>query len=652
MKSRIFCFNRTILKKNVTRFWPLWGLYLAFLMFSMPISLFWLIRSGDYTKTYTAGERLGVVLKLLNMNLSPVIVFGVSVFFALAVFSYLYNARSCNMFHAFPVSRKELFVTNYMSGMLFLILPQVIAFLLSLLVCIIGNVTSVEYLLYWLAFSLGMDFFFYSLAVFCCMLTGQHFAAVAFYALANVIYLGLRILLHTVVAVLSYGFSYYDIRVTSWNVDTILSPLLFLSSRVEINPVYDDAGTELLSVTVGGGNVILFYCIPAVALVLLSWLFYRRRQLESAGDVVSYNWMKPIFRWLIGFCGGIGLSLILTVIFFLNSRYETLFLILMSVIFSCICFLLSEMILQKGFRIFKRRVWLEWMGCAAAVLFVLIGVQTDLFGLERRIPETDEVAAVLIENAYDISTDDPAQIEEIEEIHRRIVDHKKEYQKAFYDGAGYSSVQIAYYLKNGETIRRSYNVPLSDELLMEQDSAIAVIETLQSDPETLLEYLFTKNYKELSYTGGTLNRVTANGEEIVAELTAEEAQTLFEAYQKDVLAGNFTLSIMDDLTDEDNVATFYNNLTLESTRRRSKIQTIYDCIPGGGTEEFVNSSSPTSIWGKDDQRDPLCTINSYLELTPSCENTIQTLLELGVLKDESELITWDQYYEINDVDYE
>ena len=52
---------------------------------------------------------------------------------ALAVFSYLYSAKSTNMMHALPVNRLELYVTNYLSGLIFLIVPEIITFFITVL---------------------------------------------------------------------------------------------------------------------------------------------------------------------------------------------------------------------------------------------------------------------------------------------------------------------------------------------------------------------------------------------------------------------------------------------------------------------------------------------------------------------------------------
>lgn len=81
------------------------------------------------------------------------------------------------MVHALPVSRKELFLTNYCSGLLFLLAPQFLAFCVAVFVWFGSGVTRLEYLLRWLGLVAGEAFFAYSMAVFAAMLTGQ--AAIA-----------------------------------------------------------------------------------------------------------------------------------------------------------------------------------------------------------------------------------------------------------------------------------------------------------------------------------------------------------------------------------------------------------------------------------------------------------------------------------------
>lgn len=38
------------------------------------------------------------------------------------------------------------------------------------------------------------------------------------------------------------------------------------------------------------------------------WRAYRRRHLESAGDVVSVRWVRPVFKYGVAFCTAVTLS--------------------------------------------------------------------------------------------------------------------------------------------------------------------------------------------------------------------------------------------------------------------------------------------------------------------------------------------------------
>ena len=37
MQSGTSCFNKTIFKKNITHFWPIWGIYLVFLLYALGV---------------------------------------------------------------------------------------------------------------------------------------------------------------------------------------------------------------------------------------------------------------------------------------------------------------------------------------------------------------------------------------------------------------------------------------------------------------------------------------------------------------------------------------------------------------------------------------------------------------------------------------
>lgn len=192
MRSRTCYFNTAVFFKNVTRFWPVWVSYMLVCLWNLSIYTWTQINAytaSDFlTEAQRAEGRLTNVIDSLRMAVLPVPVFVFGAISGIAVFSYLYRARSANMSHALPVRREELFLTNYISGLLFLLVPQLLAFLVTVFVWFGNGVNQLEYLLQWLGLSAGEAVLAYSLAVFSAMLTGQMAAALVLTVLAMVIY--------------------------------------------------------------------------------------------------------------------------------------------------------------------------------------------------------------------------------------------------------------------------------------------------------------------------------------------------------------------------------------------------------------------------------------------------------------------------------
>ena len=125
MRSKTSCFNKTLFLKNLTRFWPLWG-GASFIgaLFSLAL-LSQLLRYGKDT---IASEPLEMTLGYYSIlsDLVPIICLLYGLLCALAVWGYLHNARSVNLMHILPIRREGLFVTNFLSGYVMLLLPFVV----------------------------------------------------------------------------------------------------------------------------------------------------------------------------------------------------------------------------------------------------------------------------------------------------------------------------------------------------------------------------------------------------------------------------------------------------------------------------------------------------------------------------------------------
>ena len=124
MQSRISCFNPTLLRKNLTRFWPLWGLA-SFVGVLFPLALLLdFIRRGPRAVP-SAAEFSNMYYSVVAGAL-PVVSLGYAILCAMVVWSYLYSARSVSLMHTLPIRREGLFATNFLSGMAMMLLPYAV----------------------------------------------------------------------------------------------------------------------------------------------------------------------------------------------------------------------------------------------------------------------------------------------------------------------------------------------------------------------------------------------------------------------------------------------------------------------------------------------------------------------------------------------
>ena len=155
MKSSPSFFNATVLKKNLSRFAPAWGLYtLGALM-----GLILLLDSGSH---WIAKNLVDVV------NILCVITPCYALLCAQLLFGDLYNSRMCNALHALPMKRETWFFTNVLSGFVFHLIPT--AVLTLLIIPVLAFYCPENSILAAPIFLLGTNLqfaCFFSLAVFC-----------------------------------------------------------------------------------------------------------------------------------------------------------------------------------------------------------------------------------------------------------------------------------------------------------------------------------------------------------------------------------------------------------------------------------------------------------------------------------------------------
>ena len=134
MASGTSCFNSALYRKTLGRFWPLWTLWGVLWLLLLPLSqlsrYFDWVREGRSDSALV--ENFQEILSLQEVGVWLAALVGVLA--AMAVFSYLYSARSACMMHALPLRREGLFLSQYLAGLTMLVLPLAAVALVTLAV--------------------------------------------------------------------------------------------------------------------------------------------------------------------------------------------------------------------------------------------------------------------------------------------------------------------------------------------------------------------------------------------------------------------------------------------------------------------------------------------------------------------------------------
>lgn len=520
MRSKTSCFNGTLFRKNLSRYWPLWGLA-SFGGAMFPLAMLLELLHNGF-RFWSPLETRQAYYTVLSYGV-PVISIVYAILCAMAVWSYLYNARSVGMMHTLPIRREGLFVTNVLSGLTMMAIPYAVTGVLTVLVTMLfGGFEPVGVLVTVLGV-IGESLFFFGLATFCAFIVGNVFMLPALYGLLNFI----AVLTDFMVNLLAQGFCFGLNSSYSGTVEW-LSPVVYLVQKISPNSTYetqwvtDRLGGQryetsvLTSVTLENGWLIAAYAAAGAALLGLAWLLYRRRRSESAGDVVAVGWMKPVFRYgCAAYSAILGGRLLYALLWdsFQSGRYFTVLpMILCMIAGGAIGYYAASMLLAKTPRVFKT-TWKGMLAVALGCAALCGAMKCDLFGVVRRVPAPDSVKLVNVyaagSNYYLTPGKDDALIEEVRALHQAIVDDR-DYIMSTAEGRSVyaetedsyaidapatesvstsvssfanTSVRFTYTLNSGLKVERRYNLYLTQNRMDQEDTYDHLLDQLINSQE-------------------------------------------------------------------------------------------------------------------------------------------------------------------------
>lgn len=523
MQSKTSFFNRTVFRKCLTRYWPLWLGYAFVLFLTTPVAVLnrLSIVLYDYVSTPIQNlllEQTPFIIPLLSC------VFGLLM--AAATFDFLFSARGTGLMASLPVRREGAFLSCYASGVVMLLSSDVLIALITLIVEAANSAVHLQSLLIWLAVLAMEGLLFYSIAVFCAMLTGHILVLPCLYLLFNVGAALLQALVAETLNLFVFGLDY-----SSWGLE-ILSPIItvFRDTDVVYSDLYLSEDTAYsCAVGLDGWWTIGGWCIAGLLLAVCALLLYRRRRMECAGDTVAIPVLRPVLKYIVTVFCALGFPICICYLTVGSASVLNLPLYLvLTVAGVAIGYFASEMIIHKSFRVFRGR----WKGLViTAVLFcaLVCAAEFDLFGSERRVPEASSVMSVTIDSYDSVEFRSAENIQSVCALHQSIIANKSLHESTAH--ARGHRIQFLYTLKNGKTLSRTYSIA-DDESQYTDHSDLRQLETLLNTDEARLsnENLHPSipvSIETISYAN--VNYHDASGVFSQFELTPEEAVALYES---------------------------------------------------------------------------------------------------------------------------
>ena len=487
MRSKTSFFNAAIFKKDLSRFYLLALLYLAAVCMVLPLVL--------STSLAAYGRELGYELTMLytvrSVYDSTQLVTFISFFgapcAAMAIFSYLYSARSANMMCSLPVRREAMFLSHAAAVFAVVLASNLVAVLLALAVTLPSGLMLGGYLAQWFVITLGQFVLFFGIAVLCAVVTGNILAMPAIYLVVNLAAFAFAAAISSSLNSVLYGVNVSD----AFEGVIRFSPVIWFQLGPTYSYVegYDPLNPSHTDIFYTYGTDLAVYALVGIVFIVAAFLIYRARRMETAGDVVSITCLRPVFKLVfalgVGIVGGyVFFSMFFSYGYGGDPAYRLMGCL---ALFSVIGYIGGDMLVRRSTRLRSARTLIP----AAAIALVLVAgvwcANSDVFGIERYVPASGDVSRAVVQVRGDfVETDDPETIALATVALQGVLDSRAENDAAQQsDVAGWDySVNFIYYMDDGSIVERRYEMYLDEA--GEPTGATVLLDEIMNSPESII----------------------------------------------------------------------------------------------------------------------------------------------------------------------
>lgn len=438
-------FKKSIILNNLFKFWWVSALSTIVMFLAVPFVILErnvevLIERQRYINLSTFLPQTLLIIAILSVVIGALIT------------RYLQTSKSVTLLHSMPFTRGELYASNWLSGLILLVVPILINFLALISLYAFteyGKVLLLSTIWKWLSITSSISLALYSISVMVGMFTGSSIAQILFTYILNALPLA------------SIAGGFYSILGTLYGLRLELDGE-FMGKVAKVMPLtqmFDAASFKAEEII----HIAIINAILTVVSIVIGYFVYKFRNLEKAGDVISNGVLKPIFKYGVTVC-----TMVLGTIYvkMITDQYAINF--LWYVAFALLGYAIAQMLLVKSVKILK--YWKGFVGYLAVFALLAIGIKVDILGFESRVPKVDAVEYATIDHYYNsklfkheaegvVILKEKENIQKIANIHQYLINNKLDYSVST------TSIQIGYKLNNGRFIEREYYIERDNQLL-------------------------------------------------------------------------------------------------------------------------------------------------------------------------------------------
>lgn len=544
MTSKKSLFNFGIFKNTVKRL--KWGsfLYAVILFFCVPFALMVQgIEKLEQNYRFYGGANTLIrdewfILPFLLAICVPTVV-------AVLVYHFVHSQKQGIAVHSLPATRKENYFSSVLASFVLMGAPVVFNTLILILMSLLGygKIFSLSCVAYWFFMNISILFIMFSVASFTAFLSGHPAAHIVINAFVHGIMPIIAFAIYLVCEKFLYGFRESDNFIA--NILLKNTPVVWFYNSAENYRFFKGPQTWIFF-----AFAILFY--------VLGYILYKKRKIETSGDVIAFKIFRPIFKYsfvsavavaLFGIGIGTNLSLLPSVV--------------LIGVFTLISYFAIEMLMKKSFRVFRLyKGYLGFLGALAVV--TLFFSYTSVFGYETRIPDSNKIVKSGIYSYYDgVETPlviDEKLAEEVRAIHKELTQNIPVTED---NTKGSRNLNVVYQLESGKIMKREYHVT-------------------EEQFHNCMERMFNSEKYKLKFTGiDNINIENVKKIDISTNLSDfsydillndEEAQTFLKMLEKDIKTLDY------NALEKDIYVSFFN-VNLEYSSNDNKTLKIFKRDP-------------------------------------------------------------------------